>query len=58
MGIIGILMLKCAVDPLLCQVMNKWTAQILWTLLKHGEHRFCYLHKQLGYVSSKVLTMR
>ncbi|MEC8562842.1 MAG: winged helix-turn-helix transcriptional regulator [Pseudomonadota bacterium] len=58
MAAIETLMPECAVDRLLRQVMSKWTAHILWILLKHGEQRFGYLRKQLVYVSPKVLTAR
>ena len=58
METIETLMPECAVDRLLRQVMSKWTAHILWILLKHGEQRFGHLRKQLVYVSPKVLTAR
>lgn len=54
----GQLLPECGVDLLLRQLMSKWTAHILWILLKHGEQRFGYLRKQLVYVSPKVLTAR
>ena len=58
MEIFEILMPGCAFDRLLRQVMSKWTAHILWIFLKYGEQRFGYLHKQLVYISPKVLTAR
>ncbi|CAA9437035.1 MAG: hypothetical protein AVDCRST_MAG35-3043 [uncultured Quadrisphaera sp.] len=48
----------CPISPLIELVFSRWTTPVLWALQHQGPLRFGEIRKQLGPVTSKVLTSR
>ena len=48
----------CAIHGLLEVLARPWTMHILWTLSTNGPTRFGVLRRQVGGISSRVLTER
>lgn len=48
----------CSNGELLALLARPWTLHILWSLSKHGPMRFGELKKNVGGISSRVLTER
>ncbi|MCX4591816.1 helix-turn-helix transcriptional regulator [Streptomyces sp. NBC_01549] len=48
----------CTIGPVVDIVFSRWTTPILWTLHSFGRQRFVELERQIGTITSKVLTQR
>jgi DNA-binding HxlR family transcriptional regulator len=52
------IMRGCPLDKVFRLLSGEWTTHILWVLSKNGPTRYGALRRQIGNISSKVLTDR